>query len=304
MLSENTVLYELRVLTGLHRGALLPLAGTQWLIGSSSSADLLLQDPGIEERHCQISRTETGWQIEPLQGALSDEEGHRIDRVQDLASGSPISLNGIWLCVEEAGQAWTGEENILPQQNAKPAPARPEEKKARHRNIFSGSICLALALGVFTSANVWNEEDQYQQPDTCTQEQQKIVLTSVSEAREILTSMFKETGLSPYTRVDINNGEVIISQVREKKRLEETKRLLLTFDKKYQSDVQIALNITESLSSLPFHVAQIIKGENPYLLTDDGRRIFINDEVNGIHLVDITDHKLIFQGETIFEVSW
>lgn len=44
---ETDKLYELRVLTGLHRGAALPLNGEQWSIGSSAGADLALYDPGI-----------------------------------------------------------------------------------------------------------------------------------------------------------------------------------------------------------------------------------------------------------------
>lgn len=38
-------MFELRVLSGLHQGAALPLIGEQWLIGADAEHDLALYDP-------------------------------------------------------------------------------------------------------------------------------------------------------------------------------------------------------------------------------------------------------------------
>ena len=53
---------ELRILTGLHRGAALPLDGDAIRIGSAAENDVVLLDPGMPALACAIYRSEvSGW---------------------------------------------------------------------------------------------------------------------------------------------------------------------------------------------------------------------------------------------------
>ncbi|WOZ77526.1 hypothetical protein [Kosakonia sacchari] len=64
------------------------------------------------------------------------------------------------------------------------------------------------------------------------------------------------------------------------------------------------MDIVQPPPPLPFRIALVVKSESPYIVTDQGLRVFINDEINGIKLLAINEEKLIFQGETRFEVPW
>lgn len=61
-------IFELRVLSGLHQGAALPLFGECWSIGASEEADLGLYDPGVHVRHAQLQRTGEHWSLQAQEG--------------------------------------------------------------------------------------------------------------------------------------------------------------------------------------------------------------------------------------------
>jgi hypothetical protein len=48
---EEATMFELRVMSGLHQGAALPLIGDRWVVGAQEDSDLVLYDPGILTQH-------------------------------------------------------------------------------------------------------------------------------------------------------------------------------------------------------------------------------------------------------------
>lgn len=60
------MMFELRVLDGLHQGAALPLFGEQWSIGAHAEADLVLSDPGIAEQHALLRLVGSSWSVQAL----------------------------------------------------------------------------------------------------------------------------------------------------------------------------------------------------------------------------------------------
>lgn len=95
-------MFELRVLTGLHRGAALPLCGNAWRIGAADDADLVLYDPGIAPYHGQLEKTADGWALSAQDGALCNAEGHTVEQIDALPPGTPFALGQIWLCIVAA----------------------------------------------------------------------------------------------------------------------------------------------------------------------------------------------------------
>ncbi|MFL6608935.1 MAG: FHA domain-containing protein, partial [Pseudomonas sp.] len=68
-------MFELRVLSGLHRGAALPLVGEQWVVGAAEDADLALYDPGICGRHAAVSLVQGQWLLASLEGVVCNGQG-------------------------------------------------------------------------------------------------------------------------------------------------------------------------------------------------------------------------------------
>jgi type III secretion protein D len=111
-------MYELRILSGLHRGATLPLDDNPLVIGASEDADVVLVDPGIEERHATLALNENGWLLSALDGVLRSFDSNQSESLIDLAEGDFARVGSVWLTVVEQGAAW---ENPPPEPVDQPA---------------------------------------------------------------------------------------------------------------------------------------------------------------------------------------
>jgi type III secretion protein D len=81
---------ELRILTGLHRGAALPLEGDAIRLGSAAENDIVLLDPGMPEIACAIFRSEeSGWRYRTSASARSDGKAFDVFGATDSTALAP-----------------------------------------------------------------------------------------------------------------------------------------------------------------------------------------------------------------------
>lgn len=99
-------MYELRILNGLHRGAILPLDDITYTIGASEDADIVLADPGIEIEHATAQLIEGGWLLRALDGGVMDADSNQPQEVLTLQLGDCARIGQIWISVVEAEAAW------------------------------------------------------------------------------------------------------------------------------------------------------------------------------------------------------
>lgn len=99
-------MYELRILSGLHRGATLPLDDHPHVLGASDDADVVLVDPGVETNHATLSLTDSGWLLTALDGNILPADTNQSQAVLDLTPGDFARLGTIWLTVVEQDSPW------------------------------------------------------------------------------------------------------------------------------------------------------------------------------------------------------
>lgn len=116
-------MYELRVLSGLHRGATLPIDGRPHTIGASEDADVVLVDPGIVEQHASLTLTGSGWSLSSLEGGVLDAQSNRPQTVIDLMPGEFARVGNVWLTVVTQDAPW---DNPPPEPDDHPAAASDE----------------------------------------------------------------------------------------------------------------------------------------------------------------------------------
>ncbi|MBT2298536.1 type III secretion protein HrpQ [Pseudomonas fluorescens] len=309
------MMYELRVLTGLHRGAALPLAGEEWSIGSSNGADLALYDPGIKDRHCLLRLVDETWSLARHEGSVMDSEGHRVDAIDGLEPGTPFALNGVWLSVVSANTEWPEEaesgdphpdESLaapLPSLSAeRDTPAAPQPHRARRG--WLGPMLLISAFVVFFGALLWVFNQQEPLPIKPSPPARTVLKTS-GEVKDVLQRMLKERELQSRISVVEENGKLMLhGRFDEDDLLQSTSRMLLHFERQYRSPIPVTSALPEAMPLLPFSIVQISNARLPNVLTSDGRRLFLGDEVDGVRLVDINDHQVVFEGDRRIELSW
>ena len=100
-------MYELRILSGLHRGATLPLDDHPHLIGASDDADVVLVDGCITEQHATLTRTNSGWILTAGSGKVFAADSNFAQSLIDLEEGDFARLGDVWLMVVHENAEWT-----------------------------------------------------------------------------------------------------------------------------------------------------------------------------------------------------
>ncbi|WAC74577.1 hypothetical protein OU995_07685 [Roseateles sp. SL47] len=99
---------QLRVLTGLHRGAVLDLdeeAGSLTL-GQSPMADAPMADAGLADLHCRLQLQDRQWSLAPADGQVLDARGQALRGPVVLAQGDCFQLGDVWMAFQAAEDAW------------------------------------------------------------------------------------------------------------------------------------------------------------------------------------------------------
>lgn len=309
-------MFELRVLSGLHQGAALPLFGERWSIGANEAADLALYDPGIEGRHASLRHLAGCWSVQAEEGLVCNSAGDTLAQIADLALNVPFSLAGIQICVCADGQPW-------PAQTQEPAPtAAPEptpvsaavsepvlkaRKPARkpmdpgRRRLFA---TLALVCLVILAIALNSGRDPQPQASLIPPEDLRTTLKTPFDVRQQLLKMLRERELATQLRLVAGNDFVALAGEASPEAVELAARMINRFREQFDTQVVIVNEVVERSDQLPFSIVQIIGGPKGHVVLDDGRRIFLGDEVDGLRLIAIDNSKVVFDGPRRYEVKW
>ncbi|RXJ72260.1 hypothetical protein CS022_17090 [Veronia nyctiphanis] len=81
-------------------------------------------------------------------------------------------------------------------------------------------------------------------------------------------------------------------------------RTIDRFEGRYKGQVALVPNWNVGKKGLPFEIVQIVSGPMAHIITKDGKRLFIGDELDNMRLVSISSDKVVFEGQQNIEVSW
>ncbi|AUX71527.1 type III secretion system inner membrane ring subunit SctD [Erwinia pyrifoliae] len=311
-------MHELRVLTGLHRGAALPLSGLQWWIGAAQDADLALFDPGIKDRHCQLSKTDLGWQVTALEGPLNDNEGQRCEQLTDLQPGTAFAIGHIWLSIVSAATPWPEEadeplqeEEEMPLAGAAAVAVAADDRPAavaatrekRPLPLWAKAVYLLLSLLLVMMLGGWLLQDSIASP-SAPPAPGKPLLSSVERTRQVVTSMLLDRGLDRNVTLSSDSNSLTLSGSISSEDNQRLERMLANLYQRFDVKLPIHNRATTVSSRLPFNIVQISSGPRANIVTADGQRIFIGDEIDQLRLVAINADSLEFAGRENIRVKW
>ena len=304
--AEGRVMFELRVLDGVRQGAALPLFGEQWSIGAHADADLVLNDPGIAEYHARLRLRGADWSVQAEAGLLRGAEGQVLAQIANLALSVPFSVGGVRLCVTLADQPW-------PQVTVPAAPALPVATEAsralklssishaQQKRLISLALVVAVIVAVVGMAPTGEREAQASLMPAVVRKQE---LASPFEVRQQLLKMLGERELSPRVSLQVINGQVALSGDVSQEDVELVARMLGRLGEQFDSVVPVISRVRVRDGALPFRIVQIVGGPNGHVVLDEGSRLFVGDEIEGLRLVQIDNNKVVFDGVQRYEVRW
>lgn len=335
-------MYELRILSGLHRGATLPLEDQPHSIGASDEADVVITDDGISSNHAKLSSSESGWILTADEGHVFSEHSNKPQNVVDLAPGVFARLGHVWLTVAEHDAAWVsppalpGDDDLSSvEEEAQPefASAHADEKqeaspsvgsRGRHFAMLSlivGTIVFsaAAAFAITSKSDLADKKAVaagLKQPlsaeigddtlhDTAQGTAQEAAKPKTpAQLRVLFKKRLTEADLLKYFDMDLGDGEWTMQADLGEDDAARFDRLLHNFLKEYQVAFPVHAKIVGAESMLPFKIKQVITGANASIVTEDGQRMFVGEEFRGVRVVAIDDNHLVFAGKRKIEMNW
>jgi len=303
-------MFELRVLDGLRQGAALPLFGEQWSIGSHADADLVLNDPGVVDQHARLRFIDAEWLVQAEAGLLQGPEGQLLAQIANLELNSPFSMGGVRLCVTLAEQPWppvaapvaAPEPALIPTENAPEWELKLSSiSHSQQKRLISLVLVLAVIIIVVGMVSTGEREAQASLKAPVVQKHE---LASPFEVRQQLLKMLSERELGQRVSLQVINGQVALNGDVSQDEVELVTRMLSRFGEQFDSSVPVISRVRVRDNALPFRIVQIVGGPNGHVLLEEGIRLFLGDEVEGLRLVQIDNGKVVFDGEQRYEVRW
>lgn len=293
---QPDVLFELRVLSGLHEGAALPLFGECWSIGAHQDADLELYDPGVAARHARLHGMAGRWTVQAQEGLLQDDTGTVRAQIADLAPGRAFAIGGIRLCVADTQSAWLDKPADAVAQRGATVPAGSKSKWLAPGVLVLVPILMALAWQPMGSVPALAP-----QPSPASNKRQ---LETAAQVHQQLLKMLIERDLGNTVRLQVAADRITLGGDVGQDSLALVTRMLERFEVQFETPVTIVNQVQQTSTVLPFRIVQIIGGQKAHVVLADGRRLFFGDEVQGLRLTAIDNRRVLFEGRQRHEVNW
>ncbi|HGM6862464.1 TPA: EscD/YscD/HrpQ family type III secretion system periplasmic domain-containing protein [Serratia rubidaea] len=283
-------MFELRVLSGYHCGAALPLSGASWRIGGDPQADLRLDGVDLAGLSYLLGCEDGVWRLstEPVS-----------QETWTLEADTPFQLADVWLCVARAETPWH-EAAALPA----PAEASPAPPPAARRRLSGAMRGLVLGLFLLLSITVASWILQPTMAQTSAGEGRTASWNSVEELRAPLQQQLRERELIKQIRISKQGDGLLLSGELSKPQMAVFERMMARFYAHYGAAAPVKSAVRPQEKKLPFRIVQVTTGQRANIVTDDGQRVFIGDEVAGLRLAAITDDRIEFSGRDPLTVKW
>jgi len=310
-------MFELRVLNGLHEGAALPLSGERWTLGNTVESDLQLCDGGIRKEHALLEREGDSWKLLPQEGVISLSDGENVTATQQWQPGEIYALGSVWLMLAPADAEWDtslpmvantagpmpSTQTAEPAASVAPVMAKPSlfaRMLPRWMQILSVSLLLLLSFTVIS----WVLQPGMAQPGADEMENRKPILADSVALQSVLLRKLRDRDLVNQVNVQKMAGGITLSGELNASQLAIVRRLVDMLHHDYQLDVPLK-NATHLRDiSLPFRIVQITAGTHANIVTDNGQRLFVGDERDGLRLSAITADSVQFSGRENIAVKW
>ncbi len=333
--------YELRVLSGLHRGACLPLGPDERLsLGSASDCDVVLVDQGLQGMELQVWLADDGWYA-----ARCDSSG-RPSPEEYLSWGQPEVFGSVVVTICESSHAWTfmSPEQVAPQPEVEPASPssdvtalyapnaaanRKMQKgyKTLHRLILAGTLVLGVAT-FSISRTVSSDQDPMARLPAKFEPLKAAMLKEDSPSRyrispdgmpaplpnsggsdtekltHLLTQRLKDVYLADKLELELTDSEWTIRGALDDDDKRQIERVMAGFYKEHEVKIPLRLKVSSPEELLPFKIKQFNGGALASVVVDDGTRIYVGDVHKGYALQRIEGRRVTFTGKRKVEVLW
>jgi type III secretion protein D len=297
---------ELRILSGLHRGAVMELDEDAGAINVGASpgdeAAVLLADVGIATRHCRLIPGRSGWTLEPVQGKVVDAQGRELAGGSAVSRGQIYRLSEVWIGFFEPEDPWQ-------EATTSPSAARTVRyPRIKVPLIATGVLVIAASTTWFVFAAQGNVD-----PKTSKVRTLPAVASSPVDGSPATTSSpvkladdfaraLGERELRDRLDLQLSPDQWEIRGSLDNDERQRFERFLVHFTETRRPSFPIKVSLVTPAELLPFTVVEAITGKSAGVVTSAGDRLQVGDALQGWKLVAVDTSKIVFQGRQRVEV--
>ena len=172
---------------------------------------------------------------------------------------------------------------------------------SQQKRLISLAVVVAVIITALGMASTGEREAQASLMPPMVRKNE---LGSPYDVRQQLLKMLNERELINRISLQLVNGQVLLDGHVSQDDVELVSRMLSRFGEQFDTAVPVISRVKMRDSTLPFKILQIVGGPNGHVVLEQGNRLFVGDEVDGLRLVLIDNTKVVFDGQQRFEVRW
>ncbi|MBV6322485.1 FHA domain-containing protein [Duganella violaceipulchra] len=294
---------ELRVLTGLHAGAALPLDSQAVLLGSDEACDVILLDPDILPRHMRLLPSDGHWLLESATPAY-DRLGQEVAGGAPMLAGEPLRVGGTWVALFARAAPW--DDSAVPAWAEAATPAAPRLRRRWPPALFALSALLAL-LAAGAGLLSWSVRAPV--TSACAAEPAPIVgadapVADAEGVRKEAVRVLGERALLDLVSIVYDAEHLSLEAQLDEAETRRFDGALAALHRSLGSAVAIDVKLVPMAVTPPFEVREIVSGPGAHVTLANGQVIYEGGSAGGYRLLAIHPGKLLFSGRRQIELPW
>lgn len=128
----------------------------------------------------------------------------------------------------------------------------------------------------------------------------------IKDINAVIDEIFNSASLSQSLTInkDFIHGVVLVSGYLSPSELNNLNNIVTTFNQKYYPLVKMKVNVKNVFKSLPFKITEVFSGgDQSWIVTDDGTRIFEGGSYKGFSVASISSDSVVLKGKFTLTIS-
>ena len=306
---------QVKAKSGLHAGAVWRLNNSLVSLGANSQSDVFLCDPEIPDTLITLRKSGRRFNIETLhsEARLTAPDQKKVDNT--LFPSQLLTLDFKHIQIElqivngTSGLMSTLNDGVARTLHQLVQLLRGIGARAIVALLFIIGLLLTTVVLFFGTAGVVKSEASViKKPDLNNTYKLKPLSTLESRMAENVANEINDFAIRASTnqlsvtvdddRVDIDAELSRAQSIGFEKLLD---RLVIDYGEKV--DIRARLALTEEQRRIDeIAIEQVVLGSRPVVILRDGARLYVGGQYQGVNLLSVDSRKLVFQGETVYEV--
>lgn len=306
---------QVKAKSGLHAGAVWRLDNSLVSLGANSQSDVFLCDPEIPDTLITLRKSGRRFNIETLhsEARLTAPDQKKVDNT--LFPSQLLTLDFKHIQIEL--QIVNGTSGLMSSLNDGVAKTLHQLVQLLRGIGARAIVALLFIIGLLlttvvlffgTAGVVKSEASVIKKPDLNNTYKLKPLSTLESRMAENVANEINDFAIRASTnqlsvtvdddRVDIDAELSRAQSIGFEKLLD---RLVIDYGEKV--DIRARLALTEEQRRIDeIAIEQVVLGSRPVVILRDGARLYVGGQYQGVNLLSVDSRKVVFQGETVYEV--